>query len=126
MLIIDSDILIDAGRKDSAAKQFIMTAEANGSVYISAITQMELLVGARNKEELREITKFIQRFIIIPITQLITEEAVQLLTTYRLAYGLAIADALVAATAKVNNYVLATKNRKDFHYITDLQFADYP
>ena len=126
MLIVDTDILIDAARNDKLAKQFIAAAEKSGDVYISAITQMELLVGARNKAELQEITNFIQRFVILTIDQFITVEAVQLLTKYRLSFGLAIADALIAATAKTIGYSLATKNRKDFHYISDLQLADYP
>lgn len=126
MLLIDTDILIDAAREDKNAKQFIATAEKAGDVGISAITQMELLAGARNKDELREIAKFIRRFTIINLDEDICNVAVLLLTTYRLRFGLGIADALIAATAKARDLVFATRNRKDFQFIEGLNLAIYP
>ncbi len=124
-IIVDTDILIDAGRDDRKAKDFIVDIEKKDIPHISAITQMELLVGARNKLELREIEKFIRRFAVISLDIPITAIAVNLLTEYRLSYGLAIPDALIAATALANNFAFATKNAKDFQFIAGLVFAKY-
>jgi predicted nucleic acid-binding protein len=47
-----------------------------------------------------------------------TEKTIQLRRSYR---GLKLGDALIAATALVNNFVLITRNTKDFHQIIGLK-----
>lgn len=51
-MLIDTDILIDAGRSINDAVSFLQRTELTDQLLISTITQMELIVGARNKNEL--------------------------------------------------------------------------
>jgi predicted nucleic acid-binding protein len=54
-LLVDSDILIDAGREIDEAINFLLENEDETQLAISAVTQMELMVGCRNKTELRAL-----------------------------------------------------------------------
>jgi predicted nucleic acid-binding protein len=60
--IVDTDILIDAGRGVGEAISCLQDIERKSALATSAVTQMELFVGCRNKTELLEVEKFLQRF----------------------------------------------------------------
>jgi len=126
MLIVDTDILIDAARKITAAVDYLEQAETATGLAISAVTQMELLVGARDKRAQQNIEQFLVRFAVIKLNSNISDTAYDLLLNYRLSHGLAIADSLIAATAIVTGQPLATKNRKDFRFIKGLKLQAYP
>ncbi len=126
MIIVDTDILIDAGRNVNEAINCLQQIEDDYSLAISSITQMELIIGCRNKNELNSIDKFLNRFEIIQLDEQISDTAVDLLKRYRLSHGLLIADALIAATAIVSDFQFASKNQRDYHFIEDLQLLPYP
>jgi len=88
----------------------------------SAVTEMELVVGCRNKSELRELSRLLKQVNIIPITPEITTTAIKLLHAYRLSHGLLIADALIAATSIASKRTLSSGNAKHFSMIKELQF----
>jgi hypothetical protein len=126
LTIVDTDILIDLARGDQDATACLLRLEKSSSLAISAVTQMELLVGCRNKAELRNLEKFLQRYQLLPLTDLISDYAVTLLKRYFLSHNLLIADALIAATALEYNEPCITKNQRDFRFITGLQLLPYP
>lgn len=124
--IIDTDILIDAGRGISEAVACLQQIERTSSLAASVVTQMELIVGCRNKVELSEVEKFLRRFQILNVTELISDTAVDLLSQYRLSHGLLIADALIAATGLVHDAPFISKNQRDYRFITGLNLQAYP
>jgi predicted nucleic acid-binding protein len=126
LLIVDTDILIDAGRSVQEAIDFLQQNEQRATLAASAITQMELLVGARNKRELRVIERFVARFVVMKVNEVVSDKAVDLLRQYRLSHGLAIADAVIAATAIVADEPFVTKNRRDYQFIPELKLQSYP
>lgn len=121
-LLLDTDIIVNVGRDRAGAVEQVSTMINSGSVYISAVTEMELIIGCRNKAELKNLAMLLERFTIIPITPEITASSIRLLKTYRLSHGLLIADALIAATALVTDRVLVSGNAKHFSMINNLQF----
>ncbi len=123
--VIDTDILIDAGRGVAQAVNYLTALEKQGIVAVSAVTQMELLVGCQNKRELQDLGKFLKRFQLLKLDEFISDEAVKLLGQYRLSHGLLIADALIAATAIRWSYPLASKNQRDYRFITTLKLLPY-
>jgi predicted nucleic acid-binding protein len=125
-IIIDTDILIDIGRGDSAAIERLGCINQQFDLVISVITQMELIVGCRNKTELNALEGFIQRFQILKLTEQITDRAVILLREYRLSHGLLIADGLIAATALEYDEAFITKNQRDYRFIPELKLQPYP
>ena len=67
MIIVDTDILIDAGRDISEAVNCLEQIEQSTSLAVSVVTQMELIIGCLNKKELLALEQFLERFEIIKI-----------------------------------------------------------
>ena len=124
--LIDTDILIDVGRGNSDAIDCVQRMSQQSVLAISVVTQMELIVGCRNKQELGDLNLFLRRFQIHTLTESISDKAIDLLRQFRLSHGLLIADALIAATAIEDGTPFITKNQRDFRFITDLSLLPYP
>jgi predicted nucleic acid-binding protein len=125
-LFIDTDILIDIGRNEKTAVDRIKHEGKTSVLYIGSITQMELIVGCRNRDELKELNKFLERFEIIHLTENISNNAIDLLKAYRLSHGLLIPDALIEATAIYFDMPFLSKNQKDYRFIEGLKLQSYP
>lgn len=126
MVIVDTDILIDAGRGLADAVACLQDIEKRSTLAISVVTQLELLIGCQNKAEQRALERFLKRFQVIKLAEPISDTAVALLHRYRLSHGLLIADSLIAATALSLNEPFVTKNQGDYRFITGLQLLPYP
>ena len=125
LTIVDSDILIDTARGVKEATAYLENIKKGSALAISAVTQMELLVGCRNKNELRLTEQFITLFEVIHLDEQISAIAVDLLRAYRLSHGLLIADALIAATAVSLQVPFVSKNQKDYRFIKGLHLLPY-
>lgn len=119
MMLFGTDVLIWAFRGNPAAQKVIDGADSRA---VSAVTFMELLQGARNKQEQRAIAVFLSElgFETIPISENISRRAVVLMETYALKSGMGLADALIFATACEKGYVLCSGNMKHFREIPAL------
>ena len=124
--LIDTDILIDAASLICEAVNCLNSLENASTLAVSVITQMELVVGCRNKSELRKMEQFLGRFQIIPLNEQISSIAVDLLKTYCLSHGLLIPDALIATTAIGVELDFITKNQRDYRFIENLDLLSYP
>lgn len=87
---------------------------------------MELLIGCRNKTELRKTERFLRRFQTIKLNEAICNIALELLHRYRLSHGLSIPDAMIAATAMFLNISFVSKNQRHYRYIQELKLSPYP
>jgi len=56
--------------------------ETTSSFATSVVTQMELIIGCRNKTEIRKLEQLLERFEIIPINERISNIATVLLKEY--------------------------------------------
>jgi predicted nucleic acid-binding protein len=126
MIVVDTDILIDAAHSIEDAVNCLQQIEEKSLLAISVVTSMEMIIGCRNKKELTLLDQFFQRFEILSLDNPISDTATELLKTYRLSHGLLIADALIAATAIVNGIQLISKNQKDYRFIEQLDLLEYP
>ncbi len=126
LVVVDTDILIDAGRELNEAIACLNQIERQSLLAISIVTQMEMIIGCRNKTELGILERFLTRFQIIKLNEQISDTATNLLRRYRLSHGLLIADALIAATALSLNQPLVTKNQRDYRFIAGLRMLPYP
>lgn len=125
-VLVDTDILIDAGRGVAEAIACLQKQEQQAALAISVITQLELVVGCRDKGELQKLERFLRRFQVVKLNEQGSDIAVDLIHRYRLSHGLLIADALIAATALVSGVPLLSKNQRDYRFITGLQLLPYP
>lgn len=123
-VLFDTDVLIDAGRGEEEALDALQ--EAGERLAISAVTEMELIVGCRDKSEQQALDQFLERFTVLPISADVSQRAVALMRTYRLSHGLLIPDALIAATAIASGMPLVSKNQRDYRFMEDLDLQPYP
>ena len=90
-------------------------------IAISFVTASELVYGALNKRELKKINKDIDNLNVLNINDSICNTCLDLMNSYSLSNNLTLPDALIAATAMVNNIELFSLNIKDFRYIKGLK-----
>ncbi|MBE9008961.1 type II toxin-antitoxin system VapC family toxin, partial [Pseudanabaenaceae cyanobacterium LEGE 13415] len=114
VILVDSDILIDYSRGMTATAEYFATTAVTNTLAISVVTQMEIIVGCRDKQALQAAEKFLARFEVIPVDEAISHQTIELLRQYYLSHGLLIPDALIASTAIAYDYPLVTKNQRDF------------
>jgi predicted nucleic acid-binding protein len=126
LIVIDTDIIIDAGRDVREAVDCLKKMERQSKLAVSAITQMELLTECRDKIEVRRIERFLQRFQRLKLTEAVSDIAINLLLQYRLSHGMTIPDALIAATAIALDQFFVSKNQRDFYFIKGLKLLNYP
>jgi len=126
LIIIDTDILIDVGREVKTAMNRLDKEEQTSALETSVVTQMELIVGCRNKQELNKLNRFLKRFQIVGLSESIGNKSIELLARYRLSHGLLIADSLIAATALTMDVHLLSKNQRDYRFIEGIKLLPYP
>lgn len=119
MILCDTNILIEFLKGNaSVVQQLHIIGEEQ--IAVSAITQAELLFGARDKRELQSLQKMLSFVQILPVTAAISDRFIQLISSYSLSHRLSIPDALIASTAVEHSLQLYTLNLKDFRFIADL------
>ncbi len=123
-MLFDTDVLIWMQRGHRKAMRAIDSAD---SPELSVATYMELLEGARDRADLRAIRQTVAQFglSVLPLTEDIGHRAAMYMETYRLACGLDLVDALVAATAVENAQTVCTGNVKHFRVIPDLSVKPF-
>ena len=118
-LLFDTDILIDYLRGDRKASEFLEKIEAE--LVVSAITVAELSVGTRGSEEERALEKFLLAFEVLPVTTEVARLGGALRRDYMASHGTGLADALIAATARLHHAALVTFNIRHFPMLADIR-----
>ena len=87
---------------------------------LSVITRMELLSWIPGNKALEAIVQnIVNNSVVLPLSELIIQQTIKLRRHYK---GLKLPDAIIAATAMVNNLTLLSTNDVDFQRITDLKY----
>jgi hypothetical protein len=103
----DSDVLIDYfDGVANAAEEFSLYER----IAISRITWMEVLVGAPTDALRRVREDFLRLFPVIELDEAVAREAIKL----RQEYKLKLPDAIIWASARLNNALLVTRNTRHF------------
>lgn len=121
-VVVDTNIIIDHLKGLSEAREQLKNIE-NGVFegLVSTITIMELLSAPRISEKRYEIiTNLLEIFEHVPVDRIIAATAGKFLSLYRASHGLDPTDALIAATAYINEAVLFTLNKRHFTFIEGL------
>jgi predicted nucleic acid-binding protein len=97
-VLVDTDVLIWHLRGYPSATIALDNIDL---LTISAATYLEILQGVNSKAELVAIKKMLERrgAVTMPITERISQKAIDLLEAFALSHGLQMGDALIAATA---------------------------
>jgi predicted nucleic acid-binding protein len=123
-IVFDSDVLIWALRGNRAAAAAVERAATRE---VSVVSRMELIHGALDKHDLRNIQDFLGDlgFRTVPLTQSIGQRALEYLETSGLATSLGPIDALIAATCVENRLALCTGNVRHFRVIRELELRPF-
>jgi predicted nucleic acid-binding protein len=119
-VIFDTDILIWVQRGNRNAARLIDNAEDR---YLSIQSYMELLQGAKNKLQHKNVKDFISDFgfSVLPLSENIGHRALIYVEEYALSSGMRAGDAIIAATAVENNLPVVSSNAKHFKVVKELQ-----
>ena len=119
--LVDTDILIDISKGNNKAIKFLSSLT---EIKISAISAMELIVGARNKKEITAIEDFLSSYERLHINEEISVKALELIKQHSLSEGLSIPDAFIGATALNKDLILTTKNLRHFRVIKTVKLKE--
>ena len=115
--VVDTDVLIDFLRGVPPAVDFV-TRHAD-AIVISSIAVTELYAGVRMYER-ETLDTFLTLFHIAPVDHELALVAGLLRRDYGPSHGLALADAVIAATAQQHDAELVTLNVRHFPMFPDL------
>jgi predicted nucleic acid-binding protein len=94
--------------------------DESGSI-ISIISKIELLGWqAPTQHAMAQVEKFVLDSITLPMTDLVVEKTISLKRTLKIK----LPDAVIAATAIVNNLTLISRNDEDFRKISGLKYLN--
>ena len=112
-MFIDTSVFIWALRGNKKAIQLLNETD---EILISTVVYIELMQGARNKQELRAIDTTLEmlQVKIISINETISAQATELVKTYFHSHSVELADAFIGATALLHKKPLITCNVKHF------------
>lgn len=124
MVMFDTDIIIDYLLGIEEARRFLYSFEKDER-FLSSVSAMEIYRGARNKRELDIFRKFFNENFreIVHISEGTSKLSLELIESYTLSHGLALPDALIAASAILKDASLVTGNLKHFSFIPDLKVS---
>ena len=120
-ILIDTDVMIDYLRGNEKAVSFLRKHADH--IALSSITVAELYAGVRNGAEEETLDALMALFRIIPVTGQNAKLGGLLKRTFGRSHGVGLADAIIAATAQLENAELATLNTKHYPMLAGLKAA---
>lgn len=121
VILIDSDILVAHLRGLDPARRWLIEAREQGPLAISVVSIAELVGGMRSAER-REVWRLLASFRAEPATEIIARRAGDFWRRYRRSHdGIGLGDCLIAGTADVKGYDLATLNVRHFPMFGNLR-----
>lgn len=115
--LVDTNILIYHTNGSEAVRKFINENIKDTSLNISILTKIEFLGWDKHTPEgLKKCIKLIDHANVYYLDEDITEKAIEI----KKRVNIKLADAVIAATALVNDLSLVTRNIDDFKLLDEL------
>jgi len=123
-MLVNTDVIIWYMRGNEKARDYL---DANPYFQISVVTYMELVQGMRNKQELRALRRALRSWNVevIYINEEISSKAMFYVEQHYLSHSVALADALIAATAVSYGLSLLTGNDKHYQVIKEVDVKKF-
>ena len=117
-MLIDSNVIIYASQPQYGdLRKFV----AENAPFVSAVSYVEVLGFHRlTAQEKTHYEEFFAASTVLPVTQSVLEQAIQLRQTRKMSLG----DSLIAATCLVHGLTLVTRNVGDFSWIVNLNLLN--
>jgi predicted nucleic acid-binding protein len=115
--LIDSNSIIDfiSNKLPLKGMNFVENV-VNTIPNLSIISKMEVLGYPMNSSDEQIFVEFFNDSIIIQLSEDIVEKTIEIRKTHKIN----LPDAIIAATAITNNYIIISRNSKDFSKIPKL------
>lgn len=121
VILVDTDILIGHLRGLAVARDWLIAARREGPLAISVVSIAEIVGGMRSGER-REAWRLLASLRAEPVTEIAARRAGEFQRRYRRSHsGIGLGDYLIAATADVKGYRMATLNVRHFPMFEDLR-----
>lgn len=117
-ILIDTNVFIDHLRNFKPAVAFFESIIGRPNIFFSAITETELFAGKENNdlEKREKLLHFVYQWNKIKVDNPLAAMAGDISRKY----GLSVPDAIIAASAIINDLTLITRNIKDFDKVQNL------
>ena len=119
--LLDTDVLVDFLRGYSKAVAFVNAQSSR--IILSSIVVAELYAGVKGDAEQAALENFVYLFRIVPVSADIAKAGGLYKRDYGKSHSVGLADAILAATAEVENAVLKTLNTKHYPMLKGLRPA---
>ncbi len=123
-ILLDTDVVVDFLRGRDEAVSFVTVNSKR--IILSSIVVAELYAGVRGGKEDREqilLESFLSLFRVVPVSSDVAKLGGLYKRDYGKAHSVGIADAIVAATAAMENAELKTLNVKHYPMLKNLEPA---
>ncbi|MGH3647278.1 MAG: type II toxin-antitoxin system VapC family toxin [Micromonosporaceae bacterium] len=122
MILVDSDVLIAHLRGMSEATKWLLDVRSSvGPLHISVVTVTEITGGMRAHEK-RQVWRLLGSLRVEDVNEVVARRAGEFTRRFRASHGaIGLGDYLIAATADVRGYELATLNVRHFPMFTGLR-----
>ena len=121
VILLDTDVLIDFFRGYEKAVTFV---NANSTrIILSSIVVAELYAGVKGEDEEIAMDNFVSLFRIVHVNKAIAKAGGLYKQAYGKSHGVGLAEAILAATAVVENAEMKTLNIKHYPMLKDLRPA---
>lgn len=118
-LVVDTDVLIGALRGEDRTATWLASIEPQ-ALGIPVLVLMEILLGARDKQEQRVVSEELARYVNLHLESGDSQNAQQWFEQFHLSHGIGIMDSLIAAVAVRVGKPLYTFNLRHFQVIPGL------
>jgi len=117
-ILVDTDVMIDFLRGHPKAVSLFKT---HTRIMLSSIVVAELYAGVKGDHELAVLDDFISFCHVVPVTREIARTGGMHKRDYAKSHGVGLADAIIAATAQIEEVELKTLNLKHYPMLKRLK-----
>ena len=116
--LIDTNAVIEflGGSLPASGSDWMQKICDQNLQYLSVINKIEVLGFNGSPSELLVFSEFIQAAQVIPLSEAVVQQTIEI----RKIYKIKLPDAIIAATAMVHDLTLITRNTSDFYPIQQL------
>lgn len=122
MILVDSDVLIAHLRGTPTARRWLLDARsASGPLHVSVVSVAEITGGMRAHGK-RQVWRLLSSLHVEDLNEIIARRAGEFMRQFRASHtSIGLGDYLIAATADVRGFELATLNVRHFPMFDSLR-----
>ncbi|HUT56169.1 MAG TPA: PIN domain-containing protein [bacterium] len=121
MRFLDSDVMVDLLRRHPPAVAWMQSLPADEPLGLPGFVALELIAGCRNKAELHELRRLLERHEIYWPREDDLDRALEDYSAIRLMHQLDILDLLIGECAIGHGAILCTFNQRHFRAVPRLK-----